>query len=955
MSPVGRSTELEALRALLAGALAGSGAAAVVTGEAGIGKTTLVEAVARESAAGGCPVLVGRAAPDEGAPAFWPWHRLLAQAHRDGVAGSDPGRDGVAGLDPALLAPTAEPDPTPAARFLAIEATVLALRAAAEPAGLVLVLEDLQWADAASLDLLRHLCGEVSGSRILVLGTVREPADGLAGRAGNTPADLYGLAAVHTISLGPLSVSDVAAYLRQLAADPSGDSSGGPLAYDRAWPPHLHRLSGGNPLYLRELGRLWQRQGRFARPPEGAEVPVELHRLVASRTAGLPAGCRDLLGLCAAVGAEVDVALLTAAATDPDAVPAQLAEALAAGVLGEDPAAPATLRFSHDLVRQALYTGLSRAQRIDAHRRVADALEETGSTRAGEYARHRLRCAVDAGSRRRAVEACRSAAAAAAGGLDFADAARWYARALDLTADDPAGRADLLLGRAEAAYRDGSIDAALADCTEVVGLAERLGRADLAAGAAVVVRGVGGPVSMSVAGLCERAGALLGDEESAGHARVLANHAIVLTELGRVPEADALSRHAMAMADRTGDPTALVAAIHARHDLLDPLLDIEEVRGLADRMVALSRASERPDAELWGRVWRFEAALAVGDMAAVDTELTELDALAERLGWPIVRWHLYRGRAARAFIAGRLGEAWEQARAARELADRLQDPSSDPMYFTFVTNLSRMTERYDVPSIPPVLQRMAAQVPIGAAQLGRLHLWSGDLDGAAEWLDRLRPVLAGLPHDVRWLPTVLFAGEVAVGLGDLVTAAWCYRMAEPYAAFYMYSATGCEGATRRVLGELASALGDHEAADRHLGTAVAMEERIGALPFRALALLAHARALAAAGTDRARARAQAVHAERVARRLGMRAIADGAAALADELAGLRGGAATLTAREREIASLVATGLANRAIAERLVLSERTVETHVRNVLAKLGLTNRTQIAAHLRGPDQYSH
>src|SRR6185295_2513141 len=214
---------------------------------------------------------------------------------------------------------------------------------------------------------------------------------------------------------------------------------------------------------------------------------------------------------------------------------------------------------------------------------------------------------------------------------------RWYARALDLTADDPAGRADLLLGRAEAAYRDGSIDAALADCTEVVGLAERLGRADLAAGAAVVVRGVGGPVSMSVAGLCERAGALLGDEESAGHARVLANHAIVLTELGRVPEADALSRHAMAMADRTGDPTALVAAIHARHDLLDPLLDIEEVRGLADRMVALSRASERPDAELWGRVWRFEAALAVGDMAAVDTELTELDALAERLGWPIVR------------------------------------------------------------------------------------------------------------------------------------------------------------------------------------------------------------------------------------------------------------------------------------------------------------------------------
>jgi DNA-binding CsgD family transcriptional regulator len=246
-------------------------------------------------------------------------------------------------------------------------------------------------------------------------------------------------------------------------------------------------------------------------------------------------------------------------------------------------------------------------------------------------------------------------------------------------------------------------------------------------------------------------------------------------------------------------------------------------------------------------------------------------------------------------------------------------------------------------------------VPIGAAQLGRVYLWAGEPETATGYLDRLRPALSDLPRDVRWLPTVLMTAELSIGLGDLVTAAWCYRMAEPYAAFYMYSSTGCEGAMARVLGQIASALGDHDAADRHLTTAVAMEERIGALPFRALALLEHARALAAAGTDRARARAQAVHAERAARRLGLRPVADAASALADELAGLRGGGASLTAREREVATLVATGLANRAIAERLVLSERTVETHVRNVLAKLGLTNRTQVAARLRGPDQYSH
>jgi DNA-binding NarL/FixJ family response regulator len=146
---------------------------------------------------------------------------------------------------------------------------------------------------------------------------------------------------------------------------------------------------------------------------------------------------------------------------------------------------------------------------------------------------------------------------------------------------------------------------------------------------------------------------------------------------------------------------------------------------------------------------------------------------------------------------------------------------------------------------------------------------------------------------------------------------------------------------------MASALGDHDAADRHLAAAVAMEERIASPPFVAQAQVAHARALLARGgaADRRRALHLADRAARTARRFGMAPVHAAATAVAGAASGISGDAGALTAREREIALLVADGLANRAIADRLVLSERTVETHVRHVLAKLGLRNRTQVAA----------
>ncbi len=924
----GRADELARLERLAADAVRGAGAVVLLTGEAGVGKSALAEAVAARS---GVPVLSGRAVPDAGAPAYWPWLRLLADAARAALPG----------LSPALLdlAAGGARQPAAAARFVAGQATVDALLAAAGAAGgLVLVLEDLHWADEPSRALLRSLAADLAGAPLLVLATSREPAG---------DAELAALPRAHPFPVGPLTEPAVAEYLHAVA--------GGPV--HPTWPPAAHRLTGGNPLYLRELARLLARRDALAGPAAEVDVPVELRRLVAQHTAALSPACNTLLGGAAALGAEVDVPLLTAAARasaadEPtgDGPAAALSEALAAGVLVEDPLHPATLRFSHDLVRQACYAALDRRTRIDWHRRIADALADGASP--AELAGHRLRAADDAHGRGLAAAACAAAGDAAAAGLDVAGAVRWYGEALAVTPPGDRGRrAELLLARAEAAYRDGRLDEAVTDCAEAMDLAEVLRRPGLAAEAALVVRGVGGALTPHLAQLCARARAMLGEEDSARHARVLAQEAYLHASRGDPAAAAPVSRRATAMAVRAEDPTALVAALHAAHEVLDPA-DAAQTLALADRMCALAAASGRPDAELWGRIWRLDGYLLVGDLAAFGTETGDLGGLADRLGWPMVHWHLLRARATGASLAGRFPEAERLALQARDLARRAQISSGDHLYLAFLGGLAMHTGRWELPpDVAGPSPAEAAGFPVAAAQFGLRALHRGDAGTAALFWRTLRPKLDRLPRDSRWWFIVIAAGELAAAAGDLAGARACLRLAGAHRDRFLNSTTNCHGAAARPLGRIALALGDHDGAVRDLAVAVDLEAGIGALPFAAHAQLELARALAARGAagDRDRARGCAAEAARTARRLGMPPVLAAATGLHDELSGVRGGVAALTVREREIAGLLAAGLANRAIAGRLVVSERTVETHVRNLLAKLGLANRTQVAAWAAG------
>jgi DNA-binding CsgD family transcriptional regulator len=343
-----------------------------------------------------------------------------------------------------------------------------------------------------------------------------------------------------------------------------------------------------------------------------------------------------------------------------------------------------------------------------------------------------------------------------------------------------------------------------------------------------------------------------------------------------------------------------VAALHARHEVLEPATRLDEVLDLADRTLAVR--SDRPDAELWARGWRLDTMLARGDMAGFEAELQRLTVLTDRLGWPMARYHLLRARAARELVSGRFAEARELGLAAREIGARAQDQTAWWLYLALAGGLAVHTgESGHFDEAVRIEAMRFADIPIAAAQLCHVAMLIGDRELAMRTWPPLRAALPGLPHDTRRVFIVPTAGEVAVWLGEPDVVRQCYQLARPYAGLYLNSMTSCYGAVPRILGVLASALGEHDDADRHFSTAERMEDRIGA-----------ARLVA--------------------------------------LAGALGGDG-LTAREREIAELVADGLANRAIAAKLVLSERTVETHVRNVLGKLGLRNRTELAARLRGRD----
>ncbi|MEW6273137.1 MAG: AAA family ATPase, partial [Thermodesulfobacteriota bacterium] len=705
-----------ALLAALDAALLGSGRTALLGGEPGIGKTFLASALAAEAQSRGVPVWWGRAFEDGSAPAFWPWNtalrRWIGQAgHEQVAAAAGAFASELADVFPVLreamrdLGPATERGGCDTARFRLFDLVRRFLAAAAEPAGLVVVLDDVHWADQPSLKLLELVAGDLADARVLVVATYRDTELRRDDLCSATLSRLAREPSTRRIEIGGLSPADCARWLGLLG----GRRHEAPLA------EALHRETNGNPLFVREFVHLLAREGDVAAAWDGTRVPQGVRDVVSLRLDRLGAECRATLAAAALLGDTIDAELLARLLDDArwaDHLERALRERIL--VAGE---APGLYAFAHALMRRVLLDELTPTGRAAWHARIAAVLERHAAAsqeRTTELVRH-LAAAGTSDALRKAVDyACRGAEQAARG-LGWEEAVRLYEVALEVgkrsDALDAARAIEIELALARALRAAGDVPRARARCESVMAACRRRPNPEAFARAALIHAGPyaeWGRLEPSVRAVLEeaaRAGAALDDALRARLYGRLAGDIVAVNERRQGARVYALCDEAAAAARRAGDDGALAialtgiyyaAAMGMRREGDDvPLPTIEEILTVA----------EAGGEHAFAAAIRHARAMTMLALGAPDEFSAEIDGVATAAAAsraPEAVWLADALAALRATVQGRFAEAHEAIERARSFGSRMQLPNAVPvhtgqrvMWHAFQGRLAEMASEID--------------------------------------------------------------------------------------------------------------------------------------------------------------------------------------------------------------------------------------------------------------------
>lgn len=843
----GRQDELTSIGSALNDVLAGSQRAVLVAGEPGIGKTRLASEAALTARDRGMLVLAGRCDPDVAA-AYGPFTEALRQA----VGGIDDAEtlDHYLGQWPGELmrvvpefanvsrfAPPLASDPD-TERWRLFDAVVSALASLGAANGLMLVVDDLQWAARPTLALLRHLLRSELPLRLMLLATYRvtdieiDRTHPLATWVG----DMQRIPGATTLQLGGLNETEMG---QLVTAAVGHDLDAGQLNFV-SW---LCRETAGNALFADQILRRLTEKGDLKFSDDGWHLTISLDTLK------LPAGIQEVIwGRLHPLGEQVNEVLTVASivgfdfnlevtaavlGTTEDECLEALERAAAARLITEE--STDRWRFVHALVRSTLYDGLSASRRARRHRQVAQILEASPPCDSLALAHH-WSLAVGRDAPKRACEWLLYAGDEAMDRLAPDQAAVIYARVLDIDTKTGGvlGAPDrvavtIALGTAQRLMGDAAYRKTLLDAAEI---ANRLNDTKLLAEAAVAnSRGfwsAAGEVDNERIAVLESALAALPPTDSRLRVRILANLAAELLFSPDRNRRFSLSDDALAIARRLGDDEALFDALFTRVTSTKTPARTSTLWAEAQELLPLAARVGDPGREVNAALARYATATYVGQLEEADEMLSHADRLADELGQPTLRWLSAAHRAGRPLLAGRLVEAEAIAGEAFGYGQEADERDAFAWYAAQLAMIRRDQGRLEE-LIDAVAQFTAGMPQVGAWQaflaIGYCELER--LDEARAVFERLAANgFQAMPDDHHWLLGMSLAADACVWAGTKEHARVLYSQLRPWAQLHASAGVFSIGCVERPIGVLAGIIGMHDLAETHLIAAVEENERI---------------------------------------------------------------------------------------------------------------------------------
>src|SRR3954471_9207174 len=638
---VGRERELESLREAVDSALAGRGSLQLLVGEAGIGKTRASEELATYARVSGARVYWGRCREDEGAPAYWPWVQAIRSYIRDSAPVALAWQLGAGAAEVAQLIPeiAEKLDIEPAggsdseeARFRLFDSVTTLLLAAARDRPIVIVLDDLHWADEPSLLLLRFAARELASSGLLVLGTYRDVELGRHHPLARMLGEMSGIEGSGRIPLRGLSVAAVERYIEMTAGTPA------PTGLADA----VQEQTDGNPFFVGEIVRLLASEGKLTAGGSAAElqIPQGVREVVGRRLDRLSEETNEALRVAAVIGRDFDEDLVwRVAELKPEQLMKAAQEAIAERLVTD--LGDLRYSFAHALVRGTLYEELSPPKRSALHERAGLAIEEicggNVEERLGELAHHFL-AAAPRGDLTKAIDYAQRAGEQDMEQLAYEDAVDVYGRALEVLElmDDPdeALHCSLLLSLGGAEAKSARVADARGAFERAAESARRLGDTDSLVGAAIGIAMMSdaGRLDEKLLSLLDESLERIGPERTARRASLLSAKSAELYWVDNdLDESDRLVDEAIEIAREVNAPTTLAAALHRKVFIPTGPDAARDRLAIAEEMIELGEDCGDREAVLRGHAYRLWSYLELGDVAEVDRELTVYAHQAEEL------------------------------------------------------------------------------------------------------------------------------------------------------------------------------------------------------------------------------------------------------------------------------------------------------------------------------------